>query len=934
MIKIYLTLLFCLIINFNVIAQDQFNFDVTEIEIVENGNKFIGNKKGIISTNDGIVITANKFEYDKKLNILNVTGDVEIKDTINDYVIFSEEATYDKKQEKIITEINSKAISSSDNITITANKFEYDKKLNILNVTGDVEIFEKSKKLKLYSDYVKYFKAEGKIFSEGNSRAVNLNDESEIRAEYFDYNILKNIVKAREDAVIININKDYKIYSNIIIYNIQDEIIYTKDKTSALFQSKYKFDSKNIVFLKNLMEFSSKEKSTLTDNENLYNFSKFNYLVSKEILKGEEIIINSNYKLPTSDKFYFSNGILNLKNQNFIGKDTTIKIHKGIFDNSDNDPRVKGVSSVNKDNITVIKKGVFTSCKKNDGCPPWSIQSNEIKHDKIKKEIHYKDAILKLYDIPVLYFPKFYHPDPTVKRKSGFLQPRLNNSNVLGSSFSIPYFYEIGSNSDITIAPTLFDGDNKLLQNEYRTLGKNHNLTLNIGHGRDYNSTILKKKKNTTYLFSKLDYNLNLDEFTESKINFKIEKVNNDTFLKIFDNSLLEETNLLKPQNSNILNSSLIATLNRRDLTFVTGFESYETLSKNSGDRYQYILPYYKFNKNIISNFNHGTFNFNSNGKNDLSNTNQLKTDIINDISFTSFDQFSFQGLKNKLQINLKNINSVGKNTANYKSSPKVELSSIFNFQSSYPLQKKVNNKLNILTPKASFMFNPGDMKNHSSTKKVINANNLFAINRMSLSNTFESGKSLTLGFDYKKELLTDVNKFFELKLGTVYRDKNENFIPQNTTLNKKQSNIFGSMTNKFSDQFQLNYNFALDRNTNDLQYNDFNTTFSLNNFETNFGFIKEKKDMGSQNLLSNTTTFNIDENNSLNFKTRRNRKLNLTEFYDLVYEYKNDCLTAAIKYNKTYYEDKDLKPTENLFFTITLFPLTTFEQKVDNDLY
>ena len=141
-------------------------------------------------------------------------------------------------------------------------------------------------------------------------------------------------------------------------------------------------------------------------------------------------------------------------------------------------------------------------------------------------------------------------------------------------------------------------------------------------------------------------------------------------------------------------------------------------------------------------------------------------------------------------------------------------------------------------------------------------------------------------------------------------------------------------MTNKFSDQFQLNYNFALDRNTNDLQYNDFNTTFSLNNFETNFGFIKEKKDMGSQNLLSNTTTFNIDENNSLNFKTRRNRKLNLTEFYDLVYEYKNDCLTAAIKYNKTYYEDKDLKPTENLFFTITLFPLTTFEQKVDNDLY
>ena len=50
-----------------------------------------------------------------------------------------------------------------------------------------------------------------------------------------------------------------------------------------------------------------------------------------------------------------------------------------------------------------------------------------------------------------------------------------------------------------------------------------------------------------------------------------------------------------------------------------------------------------------------------------------------------------------------------------------------------------------------------------------------------------------------------------------------------------------------------------------------------------------------------------------------------------MVYEYKNDCLIAGIKYKKTYYEDRDLKPAENLMFTITLFPLTTFEQKADD---
>ena len=879
------------------------------------------------------MITANKFEYDKNLNILNVTGNVKINDVINDYVIFSEKATYNKKQEKITTEINSKAISSKDNIVITANKFEYDKNLNIILAKDNVELEDKNNNFKVYSDIVEYIKNKGEIYSRYNARALNLEDKSTINAKYFDFYINKNKIVAREKVILENKKKDYKIFSDFLTYYKRNEKIESRD-TLALFQSKYKFRSNNVILYKNSMEFLSNNKTIITNNSNLYNLSSFKYLVNQKLLKGEKIFINSNFKLPFSDKFYFSNGIINLETNDFIAKDTEIEPKKNIFDNSQNDPRIKGVSSINNDNVTIIKKGIYTSCKKNDGCPPWSMKSSEIKHDKIKKEIHHKNSILKIYDVPVLYFPKFYHPDPSVKRKSGFLQPTLNNSNVLGSSFALPYFYAISESSDLTIAPTIFDNDNKLIQNEFRSVGKNYEFISSFGHGRDYHSKNLNKKKNTTYLFSKLDYDLNLNGFNESKLNLNIEKINSDTFLKVFDSTLLEKTSLIKPSNSSVLNTSLKATLNKEDYTFISGFESYETLSKSNSDRYQYILPYYKFNRDIIPKFKYGTINFNSDGKNDLSNTNQLKTEIINDISFAGFDQFFLNGFKNKFQINLKNINSVGKNAANYKSSPKVELSSIFNLQTSYPLQKKINNKLNILTPKASFMFNPGDMKNHNSSRKIINASNLFSINRMGLSNTFEAGKSLTLGFDYKKELLTDVNKFFELKIGTVFRDKSENFIPKNTTLNKKVSNIFGSITNKFSDQFEINYNFALDRNTQDLQYNDLGTRFSLNNFVINFGLIKETKDMGDQNLITNTTIINFDENNSLNFNTRRNRKINLTEFYDLVYEYKNDCLSAAIKYNKTYYEDKDLKPSENLFFTVTLFPLTTFEQKVDNDLY
>ena len=87
-------------------------------------------------------------------------------------------------------------------------------------------------------------------------------------------------------------------------------------------------------------------------------------------------------------------------------------------------------------------------------------------------------------------------------------------------------------------------------------------------------------------------------------------------------------------------------------------------------------------------------------------------------------------------------------------------------------------------------------------------------------------------------------------------------------------------------------------------------------------------------NVIGNETLLKINDNNYFTFSTRRNRKINLTEYYDLVYEYKNDCLTAGVKYKKTYYSDRDAKPTEDLMFTLTLFPLTTLEQKVEQSFY
>ena len=361
--------------------------------------------------------------------------------------------------------------------------------------------------------------------------------------------------------------------------------------------------------------------------------------------------------------------------------------------------------------------------------------------------------------------------------------------------------------------------------------------------------------------------------------------------------------------------------------------ETFETLNSSPGDRYQYILPYYNLDWYIDQNYFDGSFNLNSNGANDLSNTNKLETNIINDFNYLSAESYFNTGIKSNYSINFKNLNSVGKNSSKYKSSPQIELISLFNAELSLPLIKKFENYTNLLTPKLSFRFNPNDMKDYSDSNNKINIDNIFSTNRLGLSDTYESGKSITLGVDYKrskKNDLNDINDYFKFNLATVLRDKEENFIPKKSSLNEKHSNIFGSLESEISKNLSLGYNFSIDNNYSTFEYNNINATLSLNNIVTKFNFIEENNEVGDTNVISNSISYHYDENNHFTFKTRRNRKINLTEYYDLVYEYKNDCLVAGVKYNKTYYSDGDLKPSENLLFTISLVPLTTYEYEAD----
>ena len=476
-----------------------------------------------------------------------------------------------------------------------------------------------------------------------------------------------------EILLITNQIENIEIISDNITYDKNLEKIVSSGNVEIKFENNYTLKTKEIIYLKNSEEILINYISKIKDNlGNEIEFEQLNYNANDKLIKGKKVKL-----LDLEKNFYnFDNAIVDFSKNQIIADNVNIDFNKNIFGNPLNDPRLKGNYFFSDGKNSIIKKGVFTTCKKNDDCPPWQIKAKEIKHDKEKKIINYKNAWLEIYDKPIIYFPKFFHPDPTVKRQSGFLMPQVIDSSSLGLSFKLPYYKVISDNKDLTFSPRIFSENEGLFQNEYRQVNKNSK------HIADFS---LKEKDSTskTHFFSNSIAKLNIDMFDVSEIEMNLETTSDDNYLKT--HNIKSAIN----NNQSLLNSFLIFRGSSRDMDLETKIEAYEDLTKDkSSDKYEYIFPSYKFSKRLPSNYN-GNYEIISKGNYKNYNTNIFEKVLINDLKFSSNPKITPSGFVNKFNLLLKNITSEGDNSSNYKNKFSSEnYGSIF-YDMSFPVKKR-----------------------------------------------------------------------------------------------------------------------------------------------------------------------------------------------------------------------------------------------------
>ena len=193
-----------------------------------------------------------------------------------------------------------------------------------------------------------------------------------------------------------------------------------------------------------------------------------------------------------------------------------------------------------------------------------------------------------------------------------------------------------------------------------------------------------------------------------------------------------------------------------------------------------------------------------------------------------------------------------------------------------------------------------------------------YSLKRLDNQNNFETGASGTIGFDYKiKGLKND----FDFSVAQIINERENIKMSDKSSLNEKLSDLVGSASLNLNNKFKVNYNFSLDQNYNDLNYNEIGTNFDIGGLKLDLNFLQEKKHVGNQEYFETKVDFKNQENSLFSFETKRNLITNSAEFYNLSYEYTNDCLRAGLVYRREFYNDSELEPENSLMFKLTLTP-------------
>ncbi len=695
------------------------------------------------------------------------------------------------------------------------------------------------------------------------------------------------------------------------------------------------------IFLFNKNLYSKDEAPFILNADKIINNNDKSLIIAEgnvEIIQGNEVLRADFLKFDRIKNKAFAKG-----NVSILDKDGVVyfadyaEVDKG-FKNGltknisilfpDNSKMAASKGKRFKGQISRLKNALYSACDCDDPNkkPTWQIKASEVVHDSQRKKISYKNAFMEFLGFPVAYTPYYSHPDPSVKRQSGFLFPKYTSNSELGTIVGTPYYFAISPYKDLTIEPMYIGNQKPLILANYRQRFTNGEINIDTsftnGDRKTRSRTYSNKYRGHFFINGNFDHN----EFW--RYGFNLKRSTDDTYLSRY---------LLEGATDRLHSDFFIEGFDNRNYFHATGIATQVQSSTYQSSKTPLVLPSINYNYQGKKT-KYGFVDFNANL---LSLTRREGADLRK-ISLQPIITYPFQDnfgnrFKFQMQTTLSSymVSHVERqNKIDYKGyKTRIHPEIILGWD--LPLQKIENNRSYFLKPQAALILAPNrgtqdEIPNEDSDSFEFGDTHLFNASLYPGTDKLEkSNQRIDYGLNFgiksqDKELRSD---FF---IGQSYRFRENNNFGLKSGLNDKVSDLIGKIGFGFGKNIDFSYRFLM--NKDDL----FSTR--RDQFGISVGFKNSKVKVNY--VFLEPTTGISDEREELNFaflhdfnesySLKYSLKSDLTDTggllgQKLAFSFDNECFTTEIGLNRSYYLDREIKPNDTFLITFTFKTLGTF---------
>ena len=492
--------------------------------------------------------------------------------------------------------------------------------------------------------------------------------------------------------------------------------------------------------------------------------------------------------------------------------------------------------------------GVYSPCDvcEDNPSPLWQIKARKITHDAANKDVYYQDAFIQIKDIPVFYTPFMSHPDPTVKRRSGFLPPSMRSTSYLGSSLELRYFWNISDHEDLLFSPLLSADQGVVWGGRYRKMLYNGELNLSGSYMKDKDTD-----ENRYGIFANGRYEINDLWLGSFDINYAS------------DSSYLKDLSLPGKTETWLTSHAALERFENRDYAAVEAY-SYKLVSYSLKEYHAsefekrdyskpYILPLITY-EHIGEANSYGAY-----FKNTVSTASvyrerdETKTQRATMINSCNLPYTSPYGEKYKFVASVKSdVYYIDKYVNDYDNSYTGAVGRVFpqaGLEWRLPFVKATESSRQIIEPIIVAVAAPNGgnkinkIPNEDSLNAQLDDTNILNLDRYNGYDRNDTGSRISYGFNWSSygNIIGRTSMFIAQ---SYYFDEDESF-SQSLGDNSHFSDYVGRVYASPASYLDFNYRFRIDRTDYSLKYNEINAKIGPDVLSAYIAFtsIKGRKD-------------------------------------------------------------------------------------------